>query len=115
LDLTLAGRKVQGELFSLTPADFPCYKCGMDTMPILATPLPEIGRCSLSAEMTFDGTNPPVVVAVAKTTMDGMRLRLPLFSLCRNRGLAPRQTEPVPPSAIALGGDASPAMIAFLD
>jgi hypothetical protein len=87
----------------------------MDTMPILASPLPEIGRCSLSAKMTFDGTNPPVVVAVRQTTMDGMKLRLQLFSLNQNRGLSPWQTEPVPPSAIALGDDATPAMIALLD
>jgi hypothetical protein len=87
----------------------------MDTMPILATPLPEIRRRSLSAEMTFDGTKLPVDGRRRQTTMDGMKLRLPLFSLNRNRRLAPWQTEPVPPSAIALGADASPAMIAFLD
>jgi hypothetical protein len=78
---------------------------------MLATPLPEIRRRSLSAKMTFDGTNPPVVVAVRQTTMDGMKLRLPPFSLNRNRHFGPCQTEPT----IALGDDTSPAMIAFLD
>ena len=83
----------------------------MDTMPMLATPLPEIRRRSLSAKMTFDGTKLPVVVGRRQTTMDGMKLRWLLFSLNRNRRFEPWQTEPT----IALGADTSPAMIAFLD
>jgi hypothetical protein len=82
---------------------------------MIATPLPEIRRRSLSAKMTFDGTNPPLVVGRRQTTMDSMKLRLPLFSLNRNRCLSAWQTDQVPPSAIALGADATPAMIAFLD
>ena len=87
----------------------------MDAMPMLATPLPEIRRRSLSEEMTFGGTKLPVVVGRRQTTMDGMKLRFPLFLLNQNRGLSAWQTEPAHPSAIALGADTTPAMIAFLD
>jgi hypothetical protein len=78
------------ELFSLTPANFPCYFHHM-TIRQDATASPEPEQTLLPTKTSFDGTNPPVVVEPSETTSNGMNRNSSAFVNRINTSLTVRK------------------------